>query len=148
MEINDELREHFGAPKGRGVLVARVEDGTPAKTAGLQVGDVITRVDGKDVESAWDVVSAVAGHKKGERIDVDVVRAKRDQRLTATLDRDARPAWVEQRAHQFFDRGNPTWHPGYKEMWRSLDEDARKSFEGAERKLEDLERRIEALESK
>ncbi|MGC4120734.1 MAG: PDZ domain-containing protein [Myxococcales bacterium] len=145
-ELNDELREFFGAPKGRGVLVARVEDGTPAKAAGLQVGDVIQRVNGKDVESAWDVVTAIAGHKKGERIDVDVVRARRDLRLTATLDRDARPAWVEQKAHQFFDRGNPGWHPGFKEMWRAMDD--QQDGPATEKRLEALEKRIEALERK
>jgi len=79
---------------------------------------------------------------------VDVVRAKRDLRLTATLDRDARPAWVEQRARQLFDRGDPSWHPGYREMWRRFDDAAGRDGEAVQKRLEDLEKRVEALERK
>src|SRR5579871_5943521 len=44
MGLTPELRKHFGAPDDRGVLVAHVESGTPAATAGIEVGDVIVEV--------------------------------------------------------------------------------------------------------
>ena len=39
--LTEELREHFGAPPDRGVLVARVEPGRPGQRGGLLVGDVL-----------------------------------------------------------------------------------------------------------
>jgi S1-C subfamily serine protease len=141
MELNDELRAFFGAPKGRGVLVARVEDDSPARAAGLEVGDVLQRVDGKDVGSAWDVTSALAGRKKGDKVEVDVVRAKRDLKLFATLARDTRPGWVEQRMLELAD---PSGHLGPRSAWRRFEEPQQQT----ERRLEDLERRVEALEKR
>ena len=60
LEITPELRAHFGAPKDAGVLVSDVRADTPASKAGVEVGDVITSVDGKRVESSR--VSSVVHH--------------------------------------------------------------------------------------
>jgi S1-C subfamily serine protease len=68
---------HIGTPAFLGVslqdsstgpLVASVADGTPAGSAGLQVGDVITSVDGKSVSSAQALATTIAGHHPGDRI--------------------------------------------------------------------------------
>ena len=53
--ITDDLRGHYGAPKDAGVLVAEVEAGSPAARAGIEVGDVITGVEGKSVTSTREV---------------------------------------------------------------------------------------------
>src|SRR5258708_4887988 len=53
-ELTPELRAHFGAPQDTGVMVARVVAGSPADKAGLKVGDIITSLDGKAVESSSD----------------------------------------------------------------------------------------------
>ena len=38
VDLTPELREHFGAPRDVGVMVGRVEPGSPAARAGLEVG--------------------------------------------------------------------------------------------------------------
>src|SRR5215475_13923485 len=55
MDLTPELRTHFGVPEEAGVMVSRVESGSPAEKAGLKVGDILTRVDGAAVKSSWDV---------------------------------------------------------------------------------------------
>ena len=86
--MTEELRGYFGAPKDAGVLVQKVEPGTPAAKAGLKVGDVVTRVDGTPVESAGDVTSAVGQKKAGDVVAVGVVRNKRFLQLSLKLDSD------------------------------------------------------------
>src|SRR5690606_592701 len=44
---------------GNGALVGAVEDGQPAAEAGLQEGDVITRVDDTEVAGAADLTAAI-----------------------------------------------------------------------------------------
>ena len=85
MSLTPELRKHFGAPEDRGVLVAHVESGTPAATAGIEVGDVIVEVHGKKIDAASDVVSALADVGKGQHAKIDLVRDGKSRTLDATL---------------------------------------------------------------
>ena len=83
--LTPELREHFGAAKDRGVLVARVEPGSTAAVAGIQVGDVIVDVRGEVVDDASDVRDALAKAKQGDAITVHVVRNRAAMTLQAKL---------------------------------------------------------------
>jgi len=85
MGLTPELRKHFGAPEDRGVLVAHVDPGTPAATAGIEVGDVIVEVDGKEIDAAPDVLSALADVGKGQHAKIDLVRDGKSRTLNATL---------------------------------------------------------------
>jgi S1-C subfamily serine protease len=88
MSLTPELREHFGAAADRGVLVARVEPGTPAKAAGLAVGDVIVEVGTKPVDGAMDVLAALSTVRKGQSVALHVVRDGKAHTLQATLTDD------------------------------------------------------------
>lgn len=83
--LTPELRKHFGAAEDRGVLVAHVDPGTPAATAGIQVGDVIVEVRGKKIDAAPDVLSALADVGKGEHATIELVRDGTPRTLDATL---------------------------------------------------------------
>ena len=54
-DLDGQLGAYFGAPDGHGVLVREVRKGTPAEKAGLQAGDVITKLDDKPVKSLHDL---------------------------------------------------------------------------------------------
>ena len=86
LDVSSELREYLGAPKDGGVLVQSVKDGGPAAKAGLKVGDVVTAIDGKPVESAWNLGDLLDGKKAGDSVRLDVVRNRQRQTLVATLE--------------------------------------------------------------
>lgn len=90
-EMTPELRSHFGAPEKAGVLVSSVEPDSPAGKAGVRVGDVIARVDGKDVTSSWDVRSQVRELDEGEQVPLEIWRDRKVQTLTATISLRERP---------------------------------------------------------
>lgn len=73
-DLTPELRTHFGAPAEAGVLVGKVEPGSPAEAAGLRVGDVITAVDGERVGGSGDVRRRVRALADGETAAVEVRR--------------------------------------------------------------------------
>ena len=56
-------------PQG-GVMVVDVFPGSPAQAAGMEPGDVITRLNGKPVFSPSDVTSAIASMHPGQRIQL------------------------------------------------------------------------------
>jgi serine protease Do len=63
----------FKLDRVAGALVAQ-EPQSPAREAGLQMGDVITTVDGQPIEDAGDLMERVARKRPGEDVRLDVVR--------------------------------------------------------------------------
>jgi S1-C subfamily serine protease len=68
-----------------GPVVAAVETGTPAATAGLQVQDVIQKIDGTSVTDPSDVTSAIQAHKPGDTVTLTIVRNGAPQTVKVTL---------------------------------------------------------------
>jgi membrane-associated protease RseP (regulator of RpoE activity) len=72
--MTEDLRAYFKAPRGRGLLVSKVKDGTPAAKAGLRAGDVIIAADGKEVSDRGDLREALADHEPGDKVSIRIVR--------------------------------------------------------------------------
>jgi len=83
-DLSPELAQGLGLSVSRGALINRVENGTPAARAGLQIGDVISAMDGQPVETGHDLVRAITRHSSGERIAFTILRSGRTQTITAT----------------------------------------------------------------
>lgn len=74
--VSDQLAEYFGAPEG-GALVTNVLPDSPAASAGMKAGDVITAIDGQRVRDAADVSRAVSRAPAGGELKVDYLRDKK-----------------------------------------------------------------------
>ena len=83
--MTGELREHFGAPVDSGVLISKVESGSPAATAGLEVGDVVTAVDGEQISSPGNLMRTIGSREDGDLATLEFYRDGRLQQVTATL---------------------------------------------------------------
>ena len=71
----------------RGALIAGIDDKGPAKPAGLEVGDVIVRFDGREVKDSRDLPRIVAATPVGKSVDVLVVRKGKEETRQVTLGR-------------------------------------------------------------
>lgn len=69
----------------KGVYVDSVEDGTAASEAGLQKGDVLTMVDGKDVTKMAELQEILSQHRPGDKVGLKYVRNKKTHTTNATL---------------------------------------------------------------
>jgi S1-C subfamily serine protease len=83
--VDPSLAQQFGLTVDSGALVVRVEPGSPAESAGLRRGDVVTRLDGDRIATADDLVAATRRHKAGDRVTLTVRRGAVDQRIEVTL---------------------------------------------------------------
>lgn len=73
-----------GIPKDTGtVIISQVDEGTPAETAGLLVGDVIKTVDSETITDTQTLITTT-NEKKGEEINLVVVRGGEEMALTVT----------------------------------------------------------------
>ena len=59
---------------GNGVLIDSITADSPAEDAGLQSGDIILKIDGKDVSSAAGLKAEISKHLPGERVELTVER--------------------------------------------------------------------------
>jgi serine protease Do len=87
-EMNKELAEAWGARDGYGLLVTALEEDGPAKKAGLKVGDIILKADGKKVEAVGDLSGLLQDKKKGDKVKLDVVRDKKTLTLEVPVAED------------------------------------------------------------
>ncbi len=76
-ELNPELAAHFGVKEGGALIVSKLTDKGPAQQAGLEVGDVITKADGRRVETVNDLIDLVQAKKKGEKVAIEFLRDKK-----------------------------------------------------------------------
>ena len=68
-----------------GVEVAEVRGGSPAEAAGLEVGDVVTAVDGDAVSAPQGLQTAIDSKQPGDRVIVDYLRNGAHRTVTVTL---------------------------------------------------------------
>jgi len=84
-DVTSEMVEPLGLKEPAGVVIAQVEENSPAEKAGLKVQDVILAINGKKITS-YDVFrNEVAMLKPGSRIELRVLREGKSLELTATL---------------------------------------------------------------
>jgi serine protease Do len=73
-QVSKEVAESIGLGKPVGAMVRSVESGGPAEKAGVEAGDIITKVDGRTVEKFSDLPRMVGMAKPGAKITLQVFR--------------------------------------------------------------------------
>lgn len=99
--MTPELRMFFGARPEVGILVQRVESGSPSALGGLKVGDVVISVDGDTIEEIGEVADALSDRNKGDKVEIVVVRKKSRRTLKVALQEDASERALSPRAFRF-----------------------------------------------
>ncbi len=68
-----------------GAQVVAVDPNSPAQTAGLQTGDIITAVDNTKVDATHSLTDLIAAHKPGDKVALSVTRNGQTQTINVTL---------------------------------------------------------------
>lgn len=80
--IPRDLAEQVDIDQGTGVMVFSVERGSPAKKAGLTMGDVIVKFNGRPVTDFYDLPRLLADDVIGKETSIAVIRGERLTTLT------------------------------------------------------------------
>jgi len=78
------LIENENLPPGSSII-GRIEEGSPADEAGLQPGDVITAIDGQELDESLQVTNLIASKQPGDEVTVTVNRDGESRTITVTL---------------------------------------------------------------
>ena len=83
-DLSEGLSDYFGVKKG--ALVRSVRDGSPAAKAGVKAGDVITSVNGTEVDEPSDITRAIDRIDDNADFTIEIVRDKKPQTLKGKLE--------------------------------------------------------------
>lgn len=86
--VDKASAEYYGVEVDSGAYVGSVPSGSPAETAGIQQGDVITKIDGTAVSTASELIINVRSHTVGDVVSVEVNRDGETMTFDVTLGSD------------------------------------------------------------
>ncbi len=69
----------------QGALVRQIVAGSPAETAGVQINDIITKIDGQKITDKNSLAQIINSKKVGDKVEITVYRDSKTMTLTATL---------------------------------------------------------------
>ncbi|MBJ6117179.1 Do family serine endopeptidase [Pontibacter sp. BT310] len=84
-EIDAALAKEKGLKTLNGVYIAKVTENSGAKEAGLQEGDIITAINGVDVNKSSQLLEQVARYRPGDKVKVQYLRNGKEKSANVTL---------------------------------------------------------------
>ncbi len=95
--VDDDMIASLGSDSATGVLVNSVAADSPAESAGIQAGDLITTIAGNSVRTPGELIAIIGAREPGATINIHAVRDGEERTIDATLgeredDANARPA--------------------------------------------------------
>jgi len=83
--VTQDIADSLGLKKTQGALVAEPQANSPAQKAGIEAGDVITAVDGKEIKDARDLAKRIGGMAPKTSVKLTVLRKGSEKAITMTL---------------------------------------------------------------
>ena len=83
--VGPDIAQALGLKSATGAIVDQTMTGTPAAEAGLQAGDVITKLEGQEVKDAGDLTVKIGQMKPGDKVELTLLRNGAEKTLNVTL---------------------------------------------------------------
>ncbi len=97
-DLTPDLAEALGIDASFGAVVGSVEDGSPAEQAGIQAGDIIVAVDGREISGSADLRNRIGLSPAGSRVEIAYLREGIRQTATMTVNGERGPSRASARA--------------------------------------------------
>jgi len=126
-------------------MVSKVSENSPAQKAGLQVGDVIVKADGKRVESVRELSELIQDKEKGDTFEVEFLRDKKKKTVEVKIEEEERNRYFyfgrsyddyqdileeyNRNVGKQYDSLQEWYQDDFKKNMKKLNEDLRKIYE-------------------
>jgi S1-C subfamily serine protease len=105
VEIPEEAQTALGRPQETGLLLVGIEEGSPAATAGLMVGDILVGFAGEAVEEHDGLFGQLTGSVVGQPSPAEILRGGQPQTVNVTVEARAEPQRGGRGHGMFWGRG-------------------------------------------
>jgi serine protease Do len=105
--VTPEIAESLGLKKAQGALVAEPQANSPAKTAGIEAGDVVTMVNGQEIKDARDLAKKIGAMAPNTTVKLSVLRNRSEKEITLTLGKMPSTSELNSGSGEEGDEGGP-----------------------------------------
>ena len=133
-EVTARRAQQNGYSVSAGVRVGSVEEGGAADRAGLREGDIIVKIDDREIASMSDLNAAKKAHKAGDTVSVTVNRNGTEVKCSLTFDampEKTAPVQQPQQDQQQNNNNNYYGNGGYYDPWDFFNEFFGNSYGGS-----------------
>jgi serine protease Do len=85
-DIDSKLAKEKGIKEIKGVYVVSVYENSASQKAGIQRGDIITKIDGVPLNSQSELKEVLIRHRPGDKIEVTLLNDNIENKVTVTLE--------------------------------------------------------------
>jgi serine protease Do len=83
--VDQSVADYYGMDKPRGVLIAQVNEDTPASRAGIQDGDIILSVDGREIKNPSELRNVISLSEVDHKAQILILRDGKEKNLKVKL---------------------------------------------------------------
>ena len=102
-EMTSELAQRAGIGEMRGVYVANVIKGAGAEAAGIEVGDVITSINGNKISTFVQLTEIIRQFRPGDKVNVELIRNGNARNVVVELRNENNTTEVTHQDSGFYD---------------------------------------------
>ena len=115
--LSKDLARYFGSDENEGVLILSVVKDSPAEKAELKAGDIILKIDGKNITDTDNLSTVISDYGSGDEIEIEIRRKGKIKNIKVELERSSRRSYYD------FNKGElEDWKQEMQEWKYSLNE--------------------------
>jgi len=99
-DLTPDLINAFNLANKNGAVVSRIENNSPAAKAGLEPGDIITAINGKEIKGSAEIRNLIGMMQIGDKVDIEYIRSGVKKQATAEIGKPVRPQLIGEKLHQ------------------------------------------------
>lgn len=99
-DLTPDLINAFNLANKNGAAVSRIENNSPAAKAGLEPGDIITAINGKEIKGSAEIRNLIGMMQIGDKVDIEYIRSGVKKQATAEIGKPVRPQLTGEKLHQ------------------------------------------------
>lgn len=87
VDVNPKLVAYYDLPTEKGVVVTNVIPGSEADRSGIEIADILVRMDDIEINNVRDLIKVINNHKVGDRVTMEFFRGPGKVKLKTVLEK-------------------------------------------------------------
>jgi S1-C subfamily serine protease len=87
IDVNPKLVAYYDLPTEKGVVVTNVIPGSEAEKSGIEVADILVRMDDIEINNVRDLIKVINKHKVGDKVTMEFFRGPGKVKLKTVLEK-------------------------------------------------------------